>query len=66
MTEGMMITLKVHRDPDPATVNEVIPFRVVVAIEMPGELRLFDQDGNGFSRGPRRTPHFDLMNVLSS
>ncbi|WP_234903579.1 S8 family serine peptidase [Agrobacterium vitis] len=44
VTEGMTITLKVQRDPDPAApIDEAVPFGLAVSLYMPGELRLYDQ-----------------------
>lgn len=44
VTEGMTVTLKIQRDPDPAArVDEAVPFGLAVSLEMPGELRLYDQ-----------------------
>ena len=44
ITEGMTMTLKIQRDPDPATsVDEAVSFGLAVSLEMPGELRLYDQ-----------------------
>jgi len=44
VTEGMAVSLTIQRDPDPGTpVDELVPFGLAVSIEMPGELRLYDQ-----------------------
>ncbi|GEO86462.1 MULTISPECIES: S8 family peptidase [Alphaproteobacteria] len=44
VAEGMTITLKVQREPDPGNpVDETVPFGLAVSLEMPGELRLYDQ-----------------------
>jgi hypothetical protein len=44
VTDGMGLTLKIQREPDPASpVDELVPFGLAVTLEMPGELRLYDQ-----------------------
>lgn len=44
VTEGMTLTLKIQRDPDPAApIDEAVPFGLAVSLEMPGEFRLYDQ-----------------------
>ncbi|WP_105385216.1 S8 family peptidase [Neorhizobium alkalisoli] len=44
VADGMTITLKVQREPDPGNpVDETVTFGLAVSLEMPGELRLYDQ-----------------------
>ncbi|MEA3537155.1 S8 family peptidase [Rhizobium sp. CC-YZS058] len=44
VAEGMTITLKIQREPDPGgPVDEAVPFGLAVSLEMPGELRLYDE-----------------------
>ncbi|WP_431607672.1 helix-turn-helix transcriptional regulator [Rhizobium croatiense] len=57
VSEGMTITLKVHRDPCPSTaMDKPVSFRLAISRSKPGELRLLNRYGNGFSRGSRRAP----------
>ncbi|MCM5689770.1 S8 family peptidase [Sinorhizobium meliloti] len=44
VAEGMTITLKIQREPDPGgPIDEAVPFGLAVSLDMPGELRLYDQ-----------------------
>jgi hypothetical protein len=45
--EGMNLRLKIQREPDPAgPIDELVPFGLAVTLEMPGELRIYDQVRN--------------------
>lgn len=44
VADGTTISLKIQREPDSGTtVDEAVPFGLAVSLEMPGELRLYDQ-----------------------
>ncbi|MCQ4632657.1 S8 family peptidase [Shinella sp. CPCC 100929] len=47
VADGMSLRLKIQREPDPAgAVDELVPFGLAVTLEMPGELRIYDQVRN--------------------
>lgn len=47
VADGMSLRLKIQREPDPAgAVDEMVPFGLAVTLEMPGELRIYDQVRN--------------------
>ncbi len=47
VAEGMSLRLKIQREPDPAgPIDELVPFGLAVTLEMPGELRIYDQVRN--------------------
>jgi hypothetical protein len=44
VADGMNLSLKIQREIDPGTaVDEAVPFGLAVTLEMPGELRLYEQ-----------------------
>lgn len=44
VAEGKTITLTIQREPDSGTtIDDLVPFGLAVTIEMPGELRLYDE-----------------------
>lgn len=47
VADGMSLRLKIQREPDPGgAVDETVPFGLAVTLEMPGELRIYDQVRN--------------------
>lgn len=59
VADGMSLRLRIQREPDPAgAVDEMVPFGLAVTLEMPGELRIYDQVRNRVQSRPaqRATP----------